>query len=319
MKKNHFPDIMFLMETMNTSDFVSKVFTWLGYDHMFTIEHVGRKDGLAIFWKKDLDIEFLFADKNLLDLKIIQRNKYWFISCVYGHPVTQLRPQLWERLSDIGLNRKEAWGLIGDFNDIRSNDEKLGGPRRALASFQAFQNMLDTCMMFELGSSGNGFTWGGTRNDQWIQCKLDRCFGNPSWFSLFLNSHQWFLERFGSDHRSVLVNFINDQELFRGQFRFFKRLADDPSCTAAIHKSWKSEISQGTYSSIFSLNECGRAISMWKRSSDSNAQKRIKRLRIALDDLKSQLNPYWPHINHLKDQLGKAYADEESFWRQKSR
>ncbi|KAG7532893.1 Endonuclease/exonuclease/phosphatase [Arabidopsis thaliana x Arabidopsis arenosa] len=319
MKKDHFPDILFLMETMNSSEFVSKVFRWLGYDHMHTIDPEGRSGGLAIFWKSHLEIEFLFEDKNLLDLQVSQRNKVWFLSCIYGHPVTTHRPELWDRLSSIGLQRKKAWCMIGDFNDIRSNSEKLGGPSRLISSFQPFQDMLMNCDMHELGSSGNGFTWGGNRNDQWIQCRLDRSFGNSAWFSLFPNSHQWFLESFGSDHRPVLVKFINDHELFRGQFRFDKRMADNPACKDTISRSWSSKLSQGTNSSLFSLVECRRAISVWKQSSDSNAQRRILRLRKELDEQKSAYNPCWPRIASIKDQLAIAYGEEETFWRQKSR
>ena len=119
--------------------------------------------------------------------------------------------------------------MIGDFNEILSNSEKRGGPLRVEGSFLPFRNLLATCDMYEVGSSGNGFTWGGTRNNQWIQCKLDRCFGNPAWFSMFPTAHQWFLEKLGSDDQPVLVEFTQDKSFFKEQFRFDKRWAEDPS------------------------------------------------------------------------------------------
>ncbi|KAG7588745.1 Reverse transcriptase domain [Arabidopsis suecica] len=255
-----------------------------------------------------------------LDNSIPEGNaKRTFPGCFIPHGDIEYRSLLWERISTFGLQRKEAWCMIGDFNEILSNKEKLGGPLRLISSFRPFKDMLNDCGMHELGSTGNSFTWGGTRNYQWIQCKLDRCFGNPAWFEMFPNSHQWFLEKLGSDHRPVLVKFINDQELFRGQFRFDKRMADDPSLANVIHSSWNSEISTGNHSSIFSIAECRRNISIWKKSADFNAKNRIQRLRKELDDELSVKCPCWERISEIKEQLSVAFSDEEIFWRQKSR
>lgn len=240
------------------------------------------------------------------------------VSCVYGNPVLNLRSLLWDRISLFGMLRKEPWCVIGDFNDILSNKEKLGGPSRLLSSFKPFKDMLNSCGLHELGSTGNSFTWGGKRNYQWIQCKLDRCFGNSAWFTMFPNSHQWFLEKLGSDHRPVLVKFIKDQELFRGQFRFDKRMADNPLLWKAIHSSWNSEISQGKHSSIFSIAECRRIIHEWKKSTDFNTKNRIQRLRKELDMQMSLKFPYWERIRVIKEQLSVAFHEEEFFWRQKS-
>lgn len=75
------------------------------------------------------------------------------------------------------------------------------------------------------------------RNNEWIYSKMDRCFGNTSWFTMFPNVHQWFLSRFGSDHRPVLVKFMSDTEPFRGQFRFDKRWAEDPKVAEVIKEA----------------------------------------------------------------------------------
>jgi len=136
---------------------------------------------------------------------------------------------------------------------------------------------------------------------------------------MFPNSHQWFLEKLGSNHRPVLVKFINDQEVFCGQFRFDKRMADDPNLANVIHSSWNSEISKGTHSSIFSIVEYRRSISIWKISADFNAKNRIQRLRKVLNDGLSVRCPCWERIYKIKEQLGVAFSDEEIFWRQKSR
>lgn len=125
---------------------------------------VGLSGGLAIFWKDTVDITFLFVGKNIIDMKVLVASKSWFLTCVYGDPITNLRSIVWDLIASFGKIRSAAWCLIGDFNAILSNEEKLGGCVRDLNTFHPFQALLADCDMSEMGSSGNGFTWGGWRN-----------------------------------------------------------------------------------------------------------------------------------------------------------
>ena len=132
---------------------------------------------------------------------------------------------------------------------------------------------------------------------------MDRCFGNSEWFNIFPNSHQWFLEKLGSDQRLVLVKFINDQEVFRGQFRFDKRLADDPNCMEAVFNSWSGYLStnDADASSMVRLFNCRKAISCWKKTTEFNAKSRIKRLLKELDVAKSVQFPCWSRISDIQN------------------
>lgn len=124
-------------------------------------------------------------DKNLLDVQVRFGSYSFFVSCVYGDPSGNRKQYLWERLSRIGTNRRESWCMFGDFNDILHNGEKIGGPDRNDSVYGFFNDMIKTCDMKELPSTGNSFTWGGKRYDLYIQCKLDRCFANKEWFRMF--------------------------------------------------------------------------------------------------------------------------------------
>lgn len=131
---------------------------------------------------------------------------------------------------------------MGDFNEILNNAEDIGGPERHASTFQPFTEMITVYGMTELAKQGNEFTWAGKRGDWWIQCCLDRCFGNIQWHNLFPISNQIFLKRLGSDHRPVFVRLLMDNEVKRGQFRFDQRCADDPSFKDVIAETWNNEI-----------------------------------------------------------------------------
>lgn len=50
-----------------------------------------------------------------------------FMSFVYGDPVTKCREIVWDSFQQISLNIKNAWFMIGDFNEMIGNHEKRGG------------------------------------------------------------------------------------------------------------------------------------------------------------------------------------------------
>lgn len=83
-----------------------------------------------------------------------------------------------------GAGRKECWGLVGDFNDIMHNGEKIGGPRRIDLSFVDFVEMLEVCEMKELTGHGEMFSdtprkrfwkdWDQITDQLWSICSARR-------------------------------------------------------------------------------------------------------------------------------------------------
>jgi len=73
MRRDHCPDIMFLLETKNSSNRVLEVKKWMGYDNAHLLDPEGLSGGLALFWKSSYDIEVLHSDKRIIDTKI----KFW--------------------------------------------------------------------------------------------------------------------------------------------------------------------------------------------------------------------------------------------------
>lgn len=180
LRQYQFPEILFLMETKKCRNVVVDLQVWLGYERVHTVNPIGYSGGLAILWKKNVNLCIKSSDKNIIDCFVKFGDSEFFLSCVYGEPAVDGRSVIWERLIRMGLGRSKAWCIIGDFNEILCNDEKIGGPRRSDSSFKPFAEMLSLCEMEELSSKGNRFTWSGTRWKQYIQCCLEQKFWKQS-------------------------------------------------------------------------------------------------------------------------------------------
>jgi len=63
---------------------------------------------------------------------------------------------------------------MGDFNEIKSNDEKRCGPPRPESRFLDFRRMILTCDFHDLKSFGDRFSWKGKIYTHDIWCCLDR-------------------------------------------------------------------------------------------------------------------------------------------------
>lgn len=97
----------------------------------------------------------MYADKNLFDMFVQFGNVSFFVSCVYGNHVIKTMSIVWERLTRIGVNRSVSQCILGDFNEILHNGEKIGGPD---GTFVPFNDLIRDCKLTELSITCNGFT-----------------------------------------------------------------------------------------------------------------------------------------------------------------
>lgn len=282
---------MFLMETKQKFDFMLGLKKTMGYDHLITVEPEGLSGGLALLWKDSYQVDVISSDKRIIDLKVKLGSISFFLTCVYGDPVQAKRREVWDRMVSLGISRDEAWILAGDFNELLSNDEKSGGAIRSDSSFWGFRNMLQDCKLREIRYTGNCLSRGGKREDVWVQCRLDRSFGNSEWFSLFPKVNMEYLEMWASDHRPIRICFALENDASRkGRFFVDKRMLSRDGFEDMVRRSWEGK-SGDRSSTMDRIGWCRRRIMNWKRNADLNSRNKIVRLKAALEIEVSKINP----------------------------
>lgn len=206
-----------------------------------------------------------------------------------------------------------------------NNSEKVGGPQRQENSFFEFRAMARDCRLKQVPSSGNKLSWAGAREvmingmkeNVWIQCRLDRAFGNAEWFTLFPNAHSMYLEKTGSDHRPIFASVAGQERRRTGRFMFDKRWCKKPEIAEVIKRGWCRNFAAGHGSVTERITSCRQELCKWKRSANVNLNKNIKKLRSDLDREESKINPDLDRLPILRVELEKAFTEEEDYWKQK--
>lgn len=114
------------------------------------------------------------------------------------------------------------------------------------------------------------------------------------------------------------MRLLASTKVYRGHFRFDKRLLNKPRVKETIVVAWNFSQSRQLASVSERLRSCRKALSKWKKSNATNSLERIDSLKKELEEEQASDLPRLHVVNSLKYQLGTAYKEEESYWSQKS-
>jgi hypothetical protein len=182
------PDILFLSETKLMEKEVESLRLKLQMAHMEVVECKGRSGGLALFWKKDVNVEMRWKGRYHIDVNVTQEDgSKWRFTGVYGESKSGEKEKTWRLLRTLHGQADLPWLCMGDFNEVLFTHEKEGGPARAPRCMDAFRRALEDCNLEDLGFIGDPFTW---RNNWhvssgYVRERLDRAVANVSCRCLF--------------------------------------------------------------------------------------------------------------------------------------
>ena len=127
MCQKHRPGLLFLSETKNRKLLLQDIQADLSFNKLFTVEPLGQCGGLALFFMDEFQVDVLFSNNRMIDVKAVINGINVYMTFVYRDPVLERRDEVWERLARFSTIKDGHWFMIGDFNDITGHHEKEGG------------------------------------------------------------------------------------------------------------------------------------------------------------------------------------------------
>ena len=127
LQKEEDPDILFLSETKLDEERIKKFRIKLGMPHMIARKCEGRSGGVAMFWKREIDVSLRWMGRAHIDVDITEKDGFkWRLTGIYGEPIQELREETWRLLQTLHHQSKLPWLCVRDFNEILFSFEKQG-------------------------------------------------------------------------------------------------------------------------------------------------------------------------------------------------
>lgn len=218
------PNLIFLMETKLNTSRIQSVKHRIGFVGLFCVNSLGLSGGLSLLWNTEINVDVLSYSRNHIDAKVtsLYDPNPWRFTGFYGNPKRNKRRDSWSLMKHLHSQSNLPWALMGDFNDLRSADEKQGSTPHPQWLCRGFDDAINCCELRELDFKGCQFTWEKSRGTtQWVREKLDRILVSASWLDIFEGAKAKSLEAPVSDHLPLVlwpIPVVRSRS--RGSFKF---------------------------------------------------------------------------------------------------
>ena len=235
------PLVVFLAETWLVEVRLGDIRDRLGMRNYFGVSKVNLGGGLALFWKKGLEVDVESSSLNHIDV-LINKSKEdgWRFIGYYGEPLTQRRLESWNLLRNLYGRFSVLWLCVGDFNEITKSHEKSGGRLRLFMQMKNFGDVLDECGLVDFGFMGSNFTWfKNIANVISIWERLDRVVGTLDWLEIYPATKVVILECGTSNYKPIVIHPCGVPVRENKPWRFEKMWLEEEGCHDMVASAWR--------------------------------------------------------------------------------
>lgn len=247
------------------------------------------------------------------------------VTLVYAKCNPDERLQLWESLYAISQDTLTSWLVVGDFNVITNEEEKLGGLLVTELEVRDFNHCINMYLLDDRGFKGRKYTWwNGRTDDECIFKRLDRILCNDKIQSAFPVIEVEHLMRSGSDHAPLLLTLGTTNENIIKSFRFLDFWLPEDSFMQVVRQHWKADFHANSFSMFhYKLKRLKKALTKWSKETFGNIFQEIATLKdvIKVAELQFETEPNAANREKLHEAQAKLNLylhREEEFWKHKA-
>ncbi|KAK6123351.1 hypothetical protein DH2020_042911 [Rehmannia glutinosa] len=320
LKYERLPDFCFFCGKIDY--IIDKIKNDLGF-HGFAVDPIGRSGGLALLWRKNLQVSLRVFSHHFIDADFLFMNSSIRIMGVYGEPNVSLRRRFWSQFNRIYFSPHLPWLCFGDFNEVLAQSEFQGTGLRAEWQIQAFREAISQCSLMDMGFKGDPFTWHRLSVHSYTQrARLDRCFHNGHFENIFPRKLVSHIPTISSDHQALLIQAhdLSTPTHFPGRkkpFRFEACWVKRKECEEVIKTHWNSSLE----SAQDMILNCSIGLLNWSKSSVGNIVEKIKDVKAQIFSLRkknitAESNVQLHELTALHDHL---LEQENLIWKQRAK
>ncbi|XP_019242474.1 PREDICTED: uncharacterized protein LOC109222588 [Nicotiana attenuata] len=154
---------------------------------------------------------------------------------VYGLHTVEDRRKLWRDLLQVNSKVLGAWIIMGDFNAIRSREDRPIGNLVQEMEVKDFNKFVEDAILAELRTNGRSFTW----TNGHTYSRIDRALVNAEWMLKMPHLGVCVMDSGCSDHSPLSITFEDKEESRPKPFKFLNHLADHKDFIQIVNKAWK--------------------------------------------------------------------------------
>nr|GEX48982.1 RNA-directed DNA polymerase, eukaryota [Tanacetum cinerariifolium] len=255
----HRVNFLALHETkMDCISYMDVKFIWGNSNfQVVTSDSVGNSRGILCVWEQSIfKKDGVSVSDNFIALygTWLPNNTKILIVVIYAPQSIALRRTLWEYISVL-INRWNGETLVlGDFNEVRSEEERFGSIFNQ-SSARAFNQFIASSGLLEVKMKGYSFTWSHPSASK--MSKLDRFLVSDGTFLAFLAITAVCLDQHLSDHRPIILHEIHT-DFGPTPFCFYHSWFKQEGFDSMVEQAWHS----------FPHNDSNRLIRFKKKLQD---------------------------------------------------